>query len=127
MVAAGEIDKVEVGEDVMEPAPQSWRSFSRLALAATACAVLLISWSVSAPCQSQRDEKAVPKRATIDWPSAAADAQALSPNLTLLATSKAHARHVARAAKLFQSYTAKEGTLALAHLDRKSTRLNSSH
>ena len=107
----------------MQPAPQSRRSLSRLALAVTACAVLLTSWSVSAPCQSKRDEKAVPKRATIDWPSAAADAQALSPNLALLATGKARARPVARAAKLFESYTAKEGTLALAQLNTLTKQL----
>ena len=112
-------------EDVMKPAPRIWPSFIRHASVAAAFAVLLTVWSVSVPSQPQRNERVTPKRAKIDWLAAAADAQALSPQLSLPPTSKVFpARHAAHAAKLLQSYTVKEGALPLAHLSTLTRQLH---
>jgi hypothetical protein len=108
----------------MKLSPRNRLPLIRRASVLAAFALLLTVWSVSAPSQAQRDEKVVPTRAKIDWPAAAADVQALSPHLTLPATSKVFpARHAARTAKLFESYTVKEGTLPLAHLSTLTKQL----
>ena len=98
-------------------ASQTKRSLVRRVSLLALFAVLPTVWLVGSPSHAQRDEKVAPKRAQIDWPMAARDAQALSPHLTSPATSKVFpAQHVRKVPGFLKRYTVKDGMLPLANL-----------
>lgn len=100
-------------------------SVPRISLSLTCCAsllalttVALTFWPASVLGQGQRDERVAPRRAQIDWAAAAADAQRVSPQLGAPSLRRAlPEEHAARAGRLLESYTVKEGTLPLADLN----------
>jgi hypothetical protein len=86
--------------------------------------VPLVLYSTSALSQAQRDEQAVARRAQIDWATAARDAQALSPQIGAPSLRRTLPdEHTARAGRLLESYTVKEGTLPLADLNSATGQL----